>query len=54
MNWFFWTLAAWLAVGALGSVALVGKPRKPIDPGTAMLTVIVNGLLIAGVVIYGG
>ena len=50
MTWFDWTLVAWLALGALASVALVGKPRKPLTPGVAVATVLINALIVVGVV----
>lgn len=50
MTWFDYVLIAWLAIGGLGAVLLIGKPRKPIDPAVAMWTVLINALLILGVV----
>lgn len=49
MTWFAWTLVAWLAVGVAATIAVIGKPRKPVDPTTAVVTLIINGFLIAGV-----
>ena len=40
-----WLAAAWIVVGALFSIALIGKPRKPITPGVA-----IAGLLISSAV----
>lgn len=51
MTWFDWTLVGWLTFGVLATVALVGVPRKPISPGTAVATLIINGLLVAGVLL---
>lgn len=51
MNWFDWTIAGYLILGALLTVALIGKPRKPIDPATAVLTIAINGALIAGLLV---
>jgi hypothetical protein len=51
MNWFDWTLIAWLALGVLSAIALIGKPRKPITPGVAVTTLVINGALAAGVVL---
>lgn len=50
MTWFDWALTAWLALGALAVVALVGKPRKPLTPGIAATTVLINALIVVGVV----
>lgn len=51
MNWFDWTLIAWLALGVLSAIALIGKPRKPVTPGVAVTTLLINGALVAGVVL---
>lgn len=52
MNWLFWLLPALYTIGALATVASVGKPRKPITPGLAATVVATNGLLI-GLLIIG-
>ena len=36
------------AISALGTVALVGRPRKPVTPGLAVATVVTAALMIAG------
>lgn len=46
MNWKQWILVGVMALGALTSVLNVGRERKPLDPGTASLTVLLSGLLI--------
>ena len=47
MEWFLvitlWVLAAWLIFGGLGSIALIGKERKPWTAGQAIFSVVVNG-----------
>lgn len=48
MNWFFWVLLGYFVVGGLASVLLIGEPRKPIEPGVAAATVVINALLILG------
>jgi hypothetical protein len=50
MTWFDWTLTAWLAVGALAAVVLIGRHREPISPGVAAATVLINALIVVGVV----
>lgn len=47
-----WVIVGYLIIGAVATVALVGQPRKPIEPGTAAVTVILNGLLVAGLVVF--
>lgn len=51
MIWFDWALAGWLALTAVLSVALIGVPRNPITPGAAIATLLINGAIIAGVVL---
>lgn len=51
MTWFDWTLIGWLALGIFASIALVGAPRKPLTGGTALATLVINGLIIAGLVV---
>ena len=51
MNVFAWILIGWLAFGALGTIALIGKPGHTITPVAAIASVIVTGLLIALVVL---
>lgn len=51
MTWFDWTLVGWLAFGALATVGLIGVPRKPISPGTAVATVVINAALVVGVLL---
>jgi hypothetical protein len=50
MTWFDWALIAWLALGGLAAVALVGKPRKPLTPGVAVATILINALIVVGLV----
>jgi len=38
-----------IALGTLSTIAQVGKPRVPITPGQAIVTVIVQGLFIAAI-----
>lgn len=51
MTWFEISLIAYLAAGIAATVLLIGQPRQPITPGTALLTLLVNGAAIAGVVV---
>lgn len=52
MNWFEWTLVGILAFSTFCTIGMVGKPRNPIGPGTAVFSLVVNGLIIAGLVAY--
>jgi hypothetical protein len=46
VNWALYAVAALLAAAALLSVATAGKPRRPLDGGTAAAVVTVNAVLI--------
>lgn len=46
MPWYAWVAIAALALGSALNVTGIGKPRRPITPGTALSVVIANGLLI--------
>jgi hypothetical protein len=49
MTWFDWILVAWLTLGVVLTIALIGKPRKPITPGVAVATLVINSALVLGV-----
>lgn len=53
MNWYLWFLAAWFLTNAVLVVAGVGKTRKPLEPGTAALVVLIDALVIAGIFVFG-
>lgn len=54
MTWFDYFLIAWLAFGAFSVIALVGKPRKPIEPLTASISTGITTLLIVGILFARG
>lgn len=45
-----WASAAWLAFGALGSIALIGKERKPTTAGVAIVVVVTTGIIVAALI----
>lgn len=45
--WYVWVLAALFVVASVGQIYMIGKPRKPITPGQAAFSVVMNGVLIA-------
>jgi hypothetical protein len=49
MSLVMWIVVAILALGALVSVATVGKPRKPMTGGAAALVVIIDAALIVAI-----
>ena len=54
MNWMDWTLVGWFVVGIFAAIYQIGKPRRPIDAGDAMLMTAVNAALIAGILVTHG
>lgn len=53
MSWFEWFLVALHTAGALLTVLDAGKPREPVSHEVAAFTVIVAGLVIAGIFRFG-
>lgn len=50
LSWQQWLLAAFFGFNSLVTIAFIGKDRKPLEPVTAMIVVIINAALIAAVV----
>jgi hypothetical protein len=42
VNWALYALAAFLILGALSGVLIIGKPRKPMTPGAAAWVLVLN------------
>ncbi len=40
---------ALIVIGTIATILLIGKPRKPITPGAAVITLLLNALVIFGV-----
>lgn len=51
MNWIDWILVGVLTLGALSTIAIIGRPREPLDPGVAAWLVLINVLLIIGLLL---
>lgn len=49
--WIDWVIVAFLALGTIGTITQVGKERKPIDPGQAALTTIINVSVIIALIL---
>lgn len=47
-----WVIVGMFALGALITITAVGKPRKPLTPGTAAYVVAVNALYIVLIAIF--
>lgn len=54
MTWFDYILLAWWALGSLLVIGQIGKPRKTLEPSTAVVVCIINGLFVAGLLISRG
>jgi len=52
MNALGWFLIAFLSLGALATVLMVGKPRQPTTAGVAALSVLFNALLITAILLW--
>jgi hypothetical protein len=48
MELFCWILAAFLAYGALATLAVVGKPRRPLTGGMASYIVFITACEVTG------
>lgn len=53
MTWLGWLLSAWLTLGALWTIAHVGKPRQALDSTDAILSVVLTAAIIVGYVLVG-
>ena len=51
MNIWAWLVIGYLALNALFVIGMIGKPREPITPGTAVITVVFVGFIVAGVIL---
>ncbi|MFF7191747.1 hypothetical protein ACFZAR_42900 [Streptomyces sp. NPDC008222] len=51
MQWFLFAVAAWLVWAALAAVMAVGKVRQPTTGGVAALVVLINGVIVAGLIL---
>lgn len=54
MNWMDWVLVAYFGSSAFASVAMVNRPRKPLEPLAAAIVVLIYAALIVGVVLTSG
>jgi hypothetical protein len=48
------TMVALMGIGVVSTIFMIGKPRQPITSGTAAATLVINGLMIAGVLVLAG
>jgi hypothetical protein len=52
--WFFWLLVTLMVARPFISITEIGKPRKPVTKGDAILFLVLEPLLIAGLFYYWG
>jgi hypothetical protein len=44
--WYIWAVVAVTVLSSLAQIAMIGRPRDPITPGVAIVSLIINGLCI--------
>lgn len=49
-----YVVAGWMAFGALGTVAMVGKPRTPTTGAVATIIVTVDAAIVVALVLAAG
>lgn len=54
MSGFDWFLVAWWLFNVVMAVAMIGRPRRPIDPAAAAIVVVIYAAFIAGLFISRG
>lgn len=47
-----WVMAAWVALGVLGAPFIIGKPRKPATPRTALVVMLAGSVIVALLVTF--
>lgn len=45
-----WVIVAWVALGAVVTISMVGKPRQSTTPAVAATATVLNALIIIGLV----
>jgi hypothetical protein len=53
MTWFEYLLISLLSLNVIVMILMVGKPREPVTPGVAVVTLVINSALILGVITQG-
>lgn len=48
VDWFLVTL---LTVNAIATISLIGKPRRPLTPGVAVLAVAIDTAIVVAIVL---
>lgn len=53
MHWTLWIVVGWFVLSSLALVSQIGKERKPLTAGTAVVSLIMSGALVALIFIGG-
>lgn len=53
MTWFGWLMVAWVTIGTLFTVGTIGEPRFPLTNDVAVIVCIINGLIVAAILMVG-
>lgn len=51
MSIFCWIVAAFMTLGAVSTVASVGKPKKPTTGGAAATAMLIDAVIVTGLVL---
>lgn len=51
MNWALYAMAGWSTLGTACLIWAIGKPRKPVTPGTAVFIVAVSAVQVVVLVL---
>lgn len=54
MNWMDWLLVAYFAANAFTIIAMVNRPRKPMEPLTAAIAATINAAFAVGIILTHG
>jgi hypothetical protein len=52
VNWSDWLIVGWLVFGFMLMLSVIGKPRKPVEPSTAVVAFVIDAILI-GCLLWG-
>lgn len=54
MTWFDWAVVGFIVLSMIGNVSMIGKPRKPISQGQAIVQVIIGVVFIIAILVTNG
>lgn len=53
LTWFGWVYLSFVVLGAMVSVSQIGKQRKPLEPDTVIVILIIHALQLWGLFAVG-